>query len=58
MEIIGIIILLVVGFVFFGLFGWILKIFGYIFDFLWEGFEKSIGCLLWIILIMIFILAI
>jgi len=48
MEIVGIIILGIVAFVFFGLLGWVLKGVGVVFDFLWEGCSTSLGCFFWI----------
>ena len=48
MEVIGIIFLLILAFVFFGLAGWVLKALGWVFDFLWEGCSTSIGCLFWV----------
>jgi len=48
MEAIGIILLLILAFVFFGLAGWVLKALGWVFDFLWEGCSTSIGCLFWV----------
>jgi hypothetical protein len=51
MELIGILILIIIGFVFFGILGWLLKILGYIFEFLLEGFFKSLGCLFWVFII-------
>lgn len=56
MEIIGIIILLIISFVVFGLMGWGLKILGWVFDFLWEGCSTSIGCLFWIFIILFLII--
>lgn len=56
MEIIGIIILIIIGFVVFGLLGWVLKGFGVAFDFLWEGCTTSFGCLFWVIVIAVLLL--
>lgn len=52
MELIGIILLIVIGFVILGIGGWILEILSYIFDFLMTGFFKSFGCLFWIFVIL------
>ena len=57
MELIGIIILVIIGFVILGIGGWFLEILGYIFEFLLEGFFKSIGCLFWIIIILLFLMS-
>ena len=56
MEIIGIILLLIVAFVVFGLLGWMLKVGGYVFDFLKEGCSSSLGCLVWVVIIIILLL--
>ena len=48
MAIVGIIVLIIVLFVVFGLAGWVLKGFGVVFDFLWEGCSTSFGCLFWV----------
>jgi hypothetical protein len=48
MEVIGIILLLILAFVFFGLAGWVLKALGVVFDFLQEGCSTSFGCLFWV----------
>ena len=50
--VIGIIILLIVCFVAFGLLGWVLKALGVVFDFLQEGCSTSIGCLFWVFIIL------
>jgi len=55
MELIGILILVFIGFIIFGLGGWLLQIFEYIFEFLLEGFFKSLGCLVWVIIIILFL---
>lgn len=55
LGIIGIIVLIVIGFVIFGLLGWGLKGIGVIFDFLWEGCTTSIGCLFWVVIILLLI---
>lgn len=56
MEILGIILLCVLAFIILGIGGWILKIVEYIFDFLFEGITNSLGCLFWILIIVILIL--
>lgn len=58
MGLIGIIVLVIIGFVVLGVGGWILEILKYVFDFLWEGFFKSLGCLFWVILILIVLMSI
>ena len=55
MEVIGIILLLIIAFIVLGLLGWGLKGIGIIFDFLWEGCTTSIGCLFWVVIILLFI---
>ena len=52
MEIIGVIVLVILAFVFFGLLGWVLKVFGWVFDFLQEGCSTSFGCLFWVFIIL------
>ena len=55
MEVIGIILLLIIALVVFGLLGWGLKVIGWVFDFLWEGCTTSFGCLFWVVIILLFI---
>lgn len=55
MEIIGILFLGILGFIFLGICGWILKILGYVFGFLWEGISSVFGCLVWVILGILFL---
>jgi len=50
---IGIIFLGIFGFVFFGILGWIIKILGYVFEFLLDGCFHSMGCLVVIIFIIL-----
>jgi len=57
LGLIGLIVLIVVAFVVFGLLGWGLKGIGVIFDFLWEGCTTSFGCLFWVVIILLFIVA-
>lgn len=58
MELIGIIVLIIVGFVVLGIGGWIIEILGYVFDFLFEGCLKSIGCLFWVFIIILILMSI
>jgi hypothetical protein len=58
MELIGIIVLIIIGFLLLSAIGWVLKILGYIFELLLKGFFKSIGCLFWIIIIIIILISI
>ena len=58
MELFGIIILGIIGFIILGIGGWLLKLLGYIFDFLLEGFFKSIGCLFWVLVIVLILMSI
>jgi hypothetical protein len=51
LTIIGLIVLGLIIFVGAGIFGWILELLGYVFEFLWEGFIKSLGCLFWVFII-------
>ena len=53
MEILGFIAIIIIGLLAFSLFGWGLKIVGWVFDFLGEGCSTSWGCLIWIIAIII-----
>ena len=57
MAVIGIIFLLIMAFIVLGLLGWGLKGVGVIFDFLWEGCTTSFGCLFWVSIILLFIVA-
>lgn len=50
MEIILIFIGACLFFFFGGLFGWVLKVIGMIFSFLWDGCLSSMGCVTWIII--------
>ena len=52
LSVIGIIILLIVCFVAFGLLGWVLKALGWVFEFLQEGCSTSFGCLFWVFIIL------
>lgn len=52
MEIIGIIIIVIIAFVVFGMLGWGLKALEWVFDFLQEGCSNSIGCLFWVLIIL------
>ena len=56
MEVVGIIILLIILFVVFGLLGWVLKLGGFVFDFLKEGCSSSLGCLVWVVIAIILLL--
>ena len=58
MELIGIIVLVIIVFVVLGVGGWFLKLLGYVFDFLLEGFLKSIGCLFWVLIILLILFSI
>ncbi len=49
--IVGIIFVGLFGFIFLGVLGWIIKILGYVFDFLFDGCCQSLGCLFWIVII-------
>lgn len=53
LSLIGLIVLIVVAFVVFGLLGWVLKLGGFAFEFLGEGCSTSWGCLIWIIAILV-----
>lgn len=57
MEIIGIIVLIIVLFVVFGLAGWVLKGVGVVFEFLWEGCSTSFGCLFWVVIVFFVLMA-
>ena len=56
MEVVGIIVLVILAFVFLGLFGWVLKAFGYVFDFLQEGCSTSFGYLFWVFIAFVLLL--
>ena len=56
MEVVGIIVLIILAFVCFGLLGWVLKAFGYVFDFLQEGCSTSFGCLFWVLVAIVLLL--
>ena len=57
MAVTGIILLLIIAFIVLGLLGWGLKGIGVIFDFLWEGCTTSIGCIFWVVIILLLIVA-
>lgn len=57
MGLIGLFLLLIVIFVIMGLAGWVLKAFGWVYDFLMEGCSTSFGCLFWVITIIFFLMA-
>lgn len=56
MELIGIIFLLIIGFVILGISGWIFEFISCVIEFLFDGighlFSNTIGCLVWIFVIM------
>ncbi len=56
MEAIGIILLLILAFVFLGLLGWGLKALGWVFEFLQEGCSTSFGCLFWVLVAIVLLL--
>ena len=56
MEVFGFIVIIVFAFIFFGLFGWVLKGLKVIFDFFWEGCSTSFGCIIWICIILFLII--
>ena len=53
LGIIGFILLIVVLFVGGGLLGWVLKGLGVIFEFLGKGCSTTLGCLVWVVIILI-----
>ena len=53
---IGIILLGIVVFVFLGLAGWVLKAFGWVFEFLEEGCSTSVGCIFWVIVVILLLI--
>ena len=57
MAIVGIIVLIIVLFVVFGLAGWVLKGLGVVLDFLWEGCSTSFGCLFWVVIAFFLLMA-
>lgn len=56
MEVVGIILLIILAFVFFGLAGWVLKGLGVVFEFLQEGCSTSFGCLFWVFIAIVMLL--
>ena len=61
MEVLGIngmIVLGLIAFVGLGLLGWVLKLLGYVLEFLWDGCLTTFGCLFWVFLIIIVLMAI
>ena len=58
LAIIGIIVLVFIIFTGGGIFGWLLKGLGVIFEFLLEGWGSCLRVLVWIVLIILFFLAI
>ena len=57
MGIIGIILVLFIIYVVCSLLGWGAKLLDVIFDFLAKGFSSFIGCLFWVFILIIFIMA-
>ena len=57
LAIIGVIILLLIIFTAGGIFGWLLKGLGAIFEFLLEGWSSCLRVIAWIILILLFLMA-
>ena len=53
MEIISVILIVILGVIVLGLLGWIMKAFGFIFELLLDGVGHGLGCLCWIIAIII-----
>ena len=58
MEIVGVILVIVLIVLAFSALGWVMKVFGWIFDFIGEGCSTSWGCLIWIFAIIIGLLAV
>jgi len=58
LAIIAIIVLLLIIFTAGGIFGWLLKGLGAIFEFLLEGWGSCLRVIVWIVLIILFLLAI
>lgn len=57
LTIIGVIVLIIIIFTGGGIFGWLLKGLGAIFEFLLEGWGSCLRVIVWIILILLLILA-
>ena len=57
MATIGIIFLVIIAFIVLGVFGWIIKGIGVILEFLIDGCLESFGCLIWVFLIIVLIVA-
>jgi len=57
LTIIGIIVLILIIFTTGGIFGWVLKGLGAIFEFLLEGWGSCLRVVVWIILILLLLLA-
>ena len=58
LTIIGVIVLIFIIFTGGGILGWLLKGLGAIFEFLLEGWGSCLRVVIWIVLIMLFLLAI
>lgn len=58
MELIFLILFGILVFVILGIGGWILKIIGYVIEFLFDGCMNSIGCLVWVIVFIVIICSI
>ena len=58
LTIIGVIVLIIIIFTGGGILGWLFKGLGAIFEFLLEGWGSCLRVIVWIILIMLFLLAI
>ena len=53
MGIISVILLVILGVIVLGLLGWIMEAFGFIFELLLDGVGHGLGCLCWIIALII-----
>lgn len=58
MEIVGVIFVIVLIVLAFSALGWVMKVFGWIFDFIGEGCSTLLGCLIWIFAIIIGLMAV
>jgi len=56
MEVFLLILFVLFLFIVLGIGGWILELFGHVFEFLLEGVFKSIGCLFWVIIIILILI--
>ena len=58
MELIGFVILALIAFVVIGIFGHLMDLLGTIIEWLFDGCMNSIGCLFWVVIIVLILISI